>query len=726
MGQREQQPRKNAELLNAEIFFIGLYPKRDKVKINQPVHFLFISDSPADFSVIKSVCQTLNATLTHASSAEEALKKVLTVDFAGIVLDFQMQAAARFIQSQPGAEAIPFLVLTTSGDLASSLDKSSEVEWVDFLVKPLHSVLLKVRLTFFMELQRCRKEVETLKQLQAVKSELFSSMASCGTPLSESSALSLIHDIHTQRDFINATDRGLAGEALRAAEQRVRLATDAAQLGLWVWQVDEDVVQWENDRIYEIFGLLRSDETINAARFLEEFVHPDDAAAFVKASTATLETGARFHFEGRFFRHSDGDLRWTEFTGLLQNAQGKVPAHLLGTAADITVRKRAEEKLQRLATALSQADRRKSDFLATLAHELRNPLAPLRNGLQVMRLAAKNPVVLEEIRQMMDRQVSYMVHLVDDLLDIARISSGKVDLKKELVALKTIVARAVETSQSLVDASHHKLNICIPEETLLLDVDSTRLTQVLSNLLNNAAKYTPAGGFIELIARQDGSEVVISITDTGVGIPVQALPTLFEMFTQVGQNIDRAQGGLGIGLNLVRRLVELHGGTVSARSSGIGKGSTFTVRLLLAESDGVEMAAISHDAGILINSSKSLRVLVVDDNKDAAESLAMVLRFDGYDARVATDGLKALQIASDFRPEVAFLDIGMPNLNGYALARALRNMKGMEHIFLVALTGWGTDKDRTQSREAGFNHHLAKPAELEAVEALLSQHALSR
>jgi PAS domain S-box-containing protein len=639
-----------------------------------------------------------------------------------------------------------------------------------------------------------------------------------------------------------------AAAAINASKERVRLATEAGDLGVWLWETETDTVAWEHDWLFDMFGLPRGSAPVNAARFAADFLHPGDAAAFRAAEQATVERGEPFHFVGRFFRAPDREVRWLEFRGRRQVEATGGPQRILGTAADITERhrfqerlriseeryralfdsidegfclievlfdsagvpfdfrflevnpafgkqtglvdpvgkrmselvpdneahwfaacgnvaltgqpirfhdeakalgrwfdvyaarlgsqgsktvavlfnditdrKRANDDLRALADELAESDRRKTEFLATLAHELRNPLAPLTSGLQVMKLSAADPAVVERTRGMMERQVNHMVHLVDDLLDIARISTGKVDLKKERVELHTIIASAVETSMPLIEAGRHELAVHVPDEAMLLEVDLTRVAQVVSNLLNNAAKYTPARGRIGLTVRRDGDQVVIAISDTGIGIPPAAMTTVFEMFTQVGRNMERAQGGLGIGLSLVRRLVELHGGTVSAASEGVGRGSTFTVRLPLlagapASEAGPVVARPSADA--LVDSG--LRVLVVDDNVDAADTLSALLEMSGHVIRVANDGYQAIDVAMAFQPQVVFLDIGLPGMNGYEVARKLRETPGTEGSFLVALTGWGTREDRERSTEAGFDHHLTKPADLHAVEALLA------
>ncbi|WP_426088748.1 hybrid sensor histidine kinase/response regulator [Janthinobacterium sp. PSPC1-1] len=386
--------------------------------------------------------------------------------------------------------------------------------------------------------------------------------------------------------------------------------------------------------------------------------------------------------------------------------------------SDISERKRSEQQLRQLADNLSEMDRRKTEFLATLAHELRNPLAPIRNGLQIMRLAADKPATMARVRDVMERQVNQMVHLVNDLLDVARITRGQIELKLERADLKTIIASAVETSMPLIEAGHHQFQMQLAEDPLPLDADPTRLAQVLGNLLNNAAKYTPAGGHISLRAVRDDNEVLIEVRDSGVGIPAESIATVFDMFTQVGQNMGRAQGGLGIGLSLVRRLAELHGGSATVASPGTGLGSTFSVRLPLLEEEAKASAAPA--APVHSASGPHFRVLVVDDNIDAADTLAAVLDMMGHATQVAHDGAQALAMAPQFLPDVIFLDIGLPGMNGYEVARALRRIPAGANVVLVALTGWGAENDRSQSSAAGFDHHLTKPANLLAIGELLA------
>ncbi|MDI3287148.1 GAF domain-containing protein [Polyangium sp. 15x6] len=371
----------------------------------------------------------------------------------------------------------------------------------------------------------------------------------------------------------------------------------------------------------------------------------------------------------------------------------------------------------RLYDELRDQDRRKDEFLATLAHELRNPLAPIRTGLTLLQMA-RDEAQARRIREMMERQVGHMVRMVDDLLDVSRITRGKVELRKERVELGAVLESALETSRPLIEAAGHVLSVSLPTEPLFLSADPTRLSQILANLLNNAAKYTPAGGRIHVAAAREGAHVVVRVEDTGVGIPAEMLPKVFDMFTQVGRSIERAQGGLGIGLTLVRRLVELHGGTVEAASDGPSRGSIFTVRLPLGAAEEAKAVGPSGDAPAK-GAVSSLKVLVVDDNVDGAESLAELLQLTGHTTEVAHTGPSALVAARAFEPDVVFLDIGLPGMTGYEVAQRLRAEDELGRVVLVALTGWGTEEDRRQAREAGFDYHLTKPVDLQEVQRIV-------
>jgi PAS domain S-box-containing protein len=389
----------------------------------------------------------------------------------------------------------------------------------------------------------------------------------------------------------------------------------------------------------------------------------------------------------------------------------------LAVAEDLAHRATVAIENARLYREVTEADRRKSEFLATLAHELRNPLAPLRNGLQVLRLASE-PEVKEQTRQMMERQLGQLVRLVDDLLDISRISRNKLELRKAPISLTSVVENAVETARPVIDSRGHTLTVTLPPQPVYLDADLTRLAQVFWNLLHNSAKYTNPGGRIELSAQCLGSEVVVTVRDNGIGIPAEALPGLFTLFSQVDTSLDRSQGGLGIGLALVKGLVKMHGGTVEAQSPGAGKGSAFVVRLPVVPDAGQKRETPAADSK---PGHVRRRVLVVDDNRDAAASLTMMLALVGHDTRTAHDGLEAVELAEAFRPEVILLDIGLPKLNGYDACRRIREQPWGRDLFIVAVTGWGQEEDRHHSRDAGFDQHLVKPVDFAKLEKLLAQ-----
>ena len=369
-------------------------------------------------------------------------------------------------------------------------------------------------------------------------------------------------------------------------------------------------------------------------------------------------------------------------------------------------------------TALRAADRRKDEFLATLAHELRNPLAPMRNALELLRGGGRDAQAAQSARDMMERQLRQLVHLVDDLLDVSRITTGKMILRKEKAELRTIVQNAIETASPLVEARKQRLTLTLTPEPVYLNVDATRIAQVIVNLLNNAAKFSEEGGDITLTtAAQDGNSV-ITISDTGIGIPPAMLPQIFDMFAQVDRALERPYAGLGVGLTLARHLVELHGGTIVGHSEGLGRGSCFTVRL--------PAVAVVADSGLRVDQKNTAeqhryRILLADDNVDFAASLAMILQALGHDVRVANDGMQAVELAASFKPQVAFLDIGLPKLNGYDLARELRKLPATMNSLLVAVTGWGQENDVRRAREAGFDHHMVKPVEPDAILKILAE-----
>jgi PAS domain S-box-containing protein len=763
---------------------------------------------------------------------------------------------------------------------------------------------------------------------------------------------------------------------LRKAETQLRVATEAAQLGIWTWDVAHDTGTWENDRMHEIFALPSRSNPRTGATFMADYLHPDDVARFRQAVSGTTDDAARFHFIGRYYRLPDQAVRWIELAGTLQSASD-APV-IIGTAADITLRQelektvedarlrlaatlsageiatwiwnmrtdqligdrnltrlfnlpedmmtgaplaayidnlhpddvdevkrqikltvethdayravyrivdaqgrdrwvsargrietddqgraimlagvilditpqklaeaelraaeeryrtlitsmdeafaiihiivddhgtpvdyrfeevnrafeqqsgladaagktiremvpdieahwidvygqvaltrapqrftqhslamgywwdvyatpmgepgerriailftditertKSESKLRELAAHLSESNRHKTEFLATLAHELRNPLAPMRTGLDLIRMPGRAGANSGKVLEMMDRQLNQIVHLIDDLMDIARISSGKIALKKERVDLKVAVADAVEASLQAIEAARHELQVNLPADAVFLDVDRTRLAQILANLLTNAAKYTANGGKITLSVARNAGKVVIAVADTGIGIPVEEQAHVFDMFSQVSRNMGRAQGGLGIGLSLVRSLVEMHDGTIEVASPGIEQGTVFTVSFPAASDapvDSLQQAAATDEGP----DTGRLRVLIADDNADAARLLCDLFEALGHTTVAVHNGIEAFEKIVETRPDMAILDIGMPGLNGYEVARKIKRRQDAGNILLVALTGWGGALDRYQSESAGFDAHVTKPAGLGELKGIIDQAA---
>ncbi|MGV3493628.1 MAG: response regulator [Ramlibacter sp.] len=639
-----------------------------------PANVLIVDDQPANLLAMEAVLDTLGVNLVRAQSGPQALKALLEQDFAAVLLDVRMPGmdgfeVAREIRSRPRSRFTPILFVTAGDDPDEAMMSAYALGAVDFLAKPLRAEVLKAKVGVFVELYRSKEELRARER----------------------------HDFE---------------QRLEAKEERYRALFESIDEGFCVIKLLRDahgrVRDYRFEEANQAFTLHTGIQEAVGRRISELAPGHDDYWFGIYDRVATTGEATRFVQEARPMK------RWFDVYASRLGGPGSDLVAVL--FSDITQRLLAEQDLRRLNDELAQANRRKTEFLATLAHELRNPLAPLSNGLHLMRMASTRPELLEKTRQMMERQIQHMVHLVDDLLDVARISTGKVELRRQRMDLKDAVATAVEASTSLVEAGNHQLSVDVQDVPMPMHADPTRIAQVVSNLLNNAAKYTPPGGRIALRVALEGQEAVLSVQDTGIGIDADALDKVFEMFAQVPSTEAKPQGGLGIGLSLVQSLVALHGGSVSAASAGAGKGSTFTVRLPLGEAAGAQAGTPpSAQAG----TTGQLQVLVVDDNTDAAESLGVLLDIEGHAAHIAHTGAEALQVAQTQPLDVVFLDIGLPDMSGYDVARRLRLLPGLQKTLLVALTGWGTQDDRKRTSEAGFDRHLTKPAELPAVEELL-------
>jgi len=448
---------------------------------------------------------------------------------------------------------------------------------------------------------------------------------------------------------------------------------------------------------------------------IQEFFFPEDQAKIMNEFFPIVLNNGHGEIEIRFRHFKTGEPRWMAYKVLALTDAANQPIAFATVSQDVTERRRLADDLRRLAADLSDADRRKNEFLATLAHELRNPLAPMSNMLEVVKRADGDGDVLKRAHETLERQLAQMVRLVDDLLDLNRITHDRLELRRGEVELSSVIQQAVEVARPLVDSAGHNLSIDLPDEPISLYADRARLAQLFGNLLNNSCKYTKAGGAVSLSAKRVGDEVEVTVKDNGAGIPQDKLDSIFDMFMQVDRTSERSQGGLGIGLTLVKRLTEMHGGSIEARSAGEGQGSEFIVRLPVL----TEVAA-PRGPDAASESQPQRRVLIVDDNRDSADSLAMLMQITGNKTYMAHDGVEAVAAVEKYRPEVVLLDIGLPGLDGHEVCRRVREQPWGKDIVVIALTGWGQDDDRRKSQEAGFDGHLVKPVDYDKLLELLA------
>ena len=506
------------------------------------------------------------------------------------------------------------------------------------------------------------------------------------------------------------TARKRAEQDVRRGREALNGVIDRAPFGIYIVDRELKIAQMnarsQSGAFYNVRPII--------GRKLEEVMRimwPEPTATeIIAAFRETLATGETYRWRNFSSARADTDnvesYEWELHRITLPDGKPGVVSYYFDTT-----------RLRKAEQGLREADRRKDEFLATLAHELRNPLAPIRNGLQILRLAGDDPVATSQVREMLERQVNHLVRLVDDLMEVARVTRGRIELRRETIDLAAMLRSAVETSRPLIESARHELTVELPEEPVTLMADPVRLAQIVANLLNNAAKYTEDGGRISLSARRENNHAVISVRDSGVGIPVDVLPRVFDLFAQADRTYHRSQGGLGIGLTLVRTLVELHGGTVTAKSEGVGRGSEFIVALPLGVEIGSGRDGARDETDPVFASH---RFLVVDDSRDAAQSLALLLENLGADVHTATDGPAALDEVDTYRPSVMLLDIGMPGMDGLEVARRVRQRTDGRELTVIALSGWGQDEDRRRSREAGVDYHMVKPVDLDELGRLLT------
>jgi PAS domain S-box-containing protein len=669
---------------------------------NLPINILIVDDEPKNLTVLETILDDPGYCLFRAESADQALLALVVEEFALIILDIRMPGMtgfelAQMIKGRKKTAHVPIIFLTAYYNEDQHVLEGYVTGAVDYLHKPVNPTILRSKVAVFAELHR--KNRESMKANSTLLAEMTERRRA-------EERLSELNQTLEQR----VAERT---QALCESEERIRLATEATAVGIWEWNVKTNKVCWDA-QMFRLYGVAPTADGLVEYETWSSAVIAEDLPQQEAILHDTIRRSGLSHRTFRIRRQDNGECRHIEAVETVRtNAQGQ-PEWVVGTNLDVTDRKQTEEELK-------NADRRKDEFLATLAHELRNPLAPIRNSLQILCMAGSDDHAAVEARSIMERQLGQMVRLVDDLLDVSRITRNRLELRKERTELAAVVHSAVETSRPLIEQSRHALSVTLPPFPVVLDADPVRLAQVFANLLNNSAKYTEPGGCIALSAETAGDDLVVRVRDNGVGIPPEAQPRIFTMFSQVDRTLQRAQGGLGIGLTLVKLLVEMHGGTVNVHSAGPGQGAEFVVRLpILVQEVRKGPGNTSREPQTELVHASPHRLLVVDDNTDAADSLATLLRLQGHEVRVAHDGPAALAMTDGYRPALVFLDLGMPGMDGYEVARRLRAQPGLEDVRLAALTGWGQENDRCRTAEAGFDHHFVKPVELKALEGLLA------
>ena len=681
--------------------------------IDAPINILIVDDEPKNLTVLETILNDPGYRLIRAESADQALLALVAHEFALMILDIHMPDMTGFelvqlIKQRRKTAGVPIIFLTAYYNEDHYVLEGYGTGAVDYLQKPVNPTILRSKVAVFAELHRRTRE--SLVANRALTAEVAERRR-------VQEQLVALNDELERRVDERTAELSQANTALRDSESRLRLAQAAGGVGVWDWDPATGDIWW-SDTMWTVYGIapLPRNEILAAWRML---LHPDDRDRVVDQRRQILEANVTTEFRDEFrIVRPDGETRWIEAVARLDAGEAGRPPRMSGMAVDITERKKASE-------ALREADRRKDEFLAMLAHELRNPLAPIRNAVAILRQPTREIGDTAWCVDVIERQCRHLTRLVDDLLDVSRVSRGKIKIQRTLLDLGKVIQQAVETSRPLIDARRHTLTIALPPEPLHVLGDLTRLGQVVSNLLNNAAKYTDEGGDIRLSLEAEPGQptmAVIRVRDNGRGLDAAALENLFELFFQVDGNLDRSDGGLGIGLSLVRTLVEMHDGNVEAKSPGRGNGSEFTVRVPCVPSPANSGPAAAANNGT--SATRSIRILVVDDNRDSAESIAKLLELWGHKILLAHDGHTAVEIALAERPEVVLLDIGLPGLNGYRACQAMRQ-HGMTEELIVAMTGYGQEEDRRLSLESGFDRHLVKPIDLRTVERLLAEKAKS-
>jgi signal transduction histidine kinase/DNA-binding response OmpR family regulator len=715
------------------------------------VNILVVDDLQEKLLVFKAILEELNEDVVTVQSGREALRRLLDQDFAVILLDVNMPdmdgfETAALIRKRPRSEHTPIIFVTAFADEIHA-SRGYSLGAVDFILAPVIPEILRTKIRVFVDLFRKNEQVKQQAEERILLAQ-------------EQVARATAEDATRRATFLAEASTALASSLDYRTTVRKLLELVIPVLGDFsaISQIDEQGCLGQTDLAWMhdngLSAQTASGVPVPLVHALARVVaegkseYLPDIASSLGGGVVESCAGTRLSEHGELTTppphhpiipplHDpavtpDFELKSAvilplqvrgRMLGVLTLALGPSgrryqPADL-ALAGDLAHRAAIALDNARLYRDIQESDRRKNEFLAMLAHELRNPLAPIRSAVQIMRLVGPNLPELDWAKEVIERQVHHMVRLVDDLLDVSRITRGKINLQMEIVDVATVVDRAVETCRPLMDARKHELTVSLPSERLWVEGDAARLAQILGNLLNNAAKYTEEGGRVWLTVAREGEEVVLRVRDTGIGIPQEMLAYIFDLFTQINRSLDRSQGGLGIGLTLVRRLVELHHGSVHVHSAGANQGSEFIVRLPLVSKAQVPPPC-PNGAHAPPPRCGRYRILLVDDNMDGANSLAKVLEMSGHEVHVAYDGPAAIQAAAAFLPDIMLLDIGLPGMDGYELAKLLRQQPGLKGVPLVAVSGYAREEDRTRSQQAGFNHHLVKPLDPETLPALFA------
>jgi signal transduction histidine kinase/DNA-binding response OmpR family regulator len=696
--------------------------------MDDKVNILVVDDLPDKRLAFQVVLEELGQNIVMADSGSAALRELLQREFAVILLDVNMPdmdgiETAELIRQHSKTKHTPIIFVTAYADEMQTA-RGYALGAVDYILSPIVPEILRSKVKVFVELYLAQRRAQALAKVEAERAAAVeATRRSEFLALASRELTSTLELGESMAKFLDMVVPELADVGLLA----VSLA-DEHLLILWRSALESDTPHTRPmpslgtlpPALVRAMAAARQDGQhreleLNAPRPRQVFDWPTDCgrALVLPMRAAGMPLGVAVIAKAR------AKTNWGKADKSLLEELANRAATAFENARLYRNLHREMQRARDAEEQLQQSSRRKDEFLAMLSHELRNPLAPIRNAAEVMRRIAPSDPGIVWARDVVERQVTHLAQLVDDLLDVSRITQGKISLKKEPVELARVIQQSVETARTLLEAKRHHLSVNIPPAPIWVHGDFARLSQVIGNILNNAAKYTAEGGRIELSASADRGEAAVSVRDNGIGIDGELLPHVFELFTQGERSLDRSQGGLGVGLTVVERLVSLHQGRVEVKSDGVGKGSLF--RVILPCISEVSQPAEKTDIEVLgTGPTGGKRILVVDDNMDAAESIAVFLRLEGHDVRTVSDGPQAVAIAQVFAPQVAVVDIGLPGMNGYEVARRLR-LKGSEApSLLIALTGYGQKEDRLRSDEAGFDHHFVKPADPRLIQTAIA------